>query len=202
MIAVLAASACAIDTPATAGAATVSMATRTETGPKPPDYQVPIMGIEGDAGAERIELTSATRVGGDVRAGTGCTQSRPDLVDCPFAVDITVRLGAGDDRLTAVSLMTPLSADGGPGADTLRSEGGRVSLSGGDGDDVLRAAGPEVSLVGGPRRRSSADGIGGERGVAGRGGVGRGRPARGRGPHPHRNRHVGRAVQLRLPGQG
>ena len=149
--AVVAASAlaCAIAVPASAQAATVSMSTRGETAPKGPDYQVPIIVIEGDAGAERIALESATRVRGDVRAGAGCTQSRPDLVDCGFAVDISVRLGAGDDRLTAVSMTTPLSADGGPGADTLRSEGGRVSLSGGDGDDVLRAVGPGVSLVGG-----------------------------------------------------
>ena len=125
------------------------MTTRSEPAPKGPDYQVPILVIEGDAGAERIDLESATRVRGDVRAGTGCTQSARDRVDCGAAVDISVRLGAGDDRLIVASMTIPLSADGGPGADVLESRGGGVSLAGGDGDDALSAVGPGATLAGG-----------------------------------------------------
>ena len=149
--AIVAASALAltIAVPASAPAATVSITTRSETAPKGPDYQVPVLVIEGDAGAERIELESATRVRGDVRAGAGCTQSGRDRVDCGSAADIVVRLGAGDDRLITASMTTPLSADGGAGADVLESRGGGLSLSGGDGDDALRALGLDVSMVGG-----------------------------------------------------
>jgi hypothetical protein len=150
-VAVLAASALvwAIAVPAAAPAATVSMGTRSETAPKGPDYQVPVVLIAGDASAESVELTSATRVRGDVRAGAGCTQSAPDQVDCGFAVAISVTLGAGDDRLVAAAMTTPLAADGGPGADALESQGASASLSGGDGDDALRSDGSRAALVGG-----------------------------------------------------
>ena len=138
----------AIAVPSPATAATVAMATRSETAPKGPDYQVPVMSIAGDAGAERIEI-AGTRVRGDVRAGAGCTQSAPDQVDCGLAVDISVHLGDGDDHFVAAAMTTPLSVDGGPGADVLASEGGTARLSGGDGDDALRALGTGAWLSGG-----------------------------------------------------
>ena len=50
-----------------------------------------------------------------------------------------VELGAGADSLSATELTLPVTADGGPGDDTL--DGGRASdaLDGGDGADTAAA---------------------------------------------------------------
>jgi Ca2+-binding RTX toxin-like protein len=72
--------------------------------------------------------------GAPVQAGAGCRQVDAGTVECTAATVGPVRLGDGDDRLTARSAQ----AWGGQGADVLSVEFGR--LEGGGGGDVLTGA--------------------------------------------------------------
>ena len=119
--------------------------------------------FEAAAGeANRVSVTTAPGVfrladaGADISPGFGCRSLAANAVECERrgVERLTVRLGDGDDRLTAnVGISTTLSggdgddliegteADdlirGGPGADTILGGDGFDTLSGGTGADVL-----------------------------------------------------------------
>ena len=73
------------------------------------------------------------------------------VVDHMVAAGTVVELaaGAGRDSVKAIGANTRLTADGGPGDDTLRSEGGGDVLRGGAGDDELLGNGGADVLEGG-----------------------------------------------------
>jgi Ca2+-binding RTX toxin-like protein len=87
--------------------------------------------IEGDAvGSSRVRFVVRDETA-SLQAGDGCSQGDAGTVECSAATVGPLRLGDGDDRLTAFTGQ----AFGGEGADELSVRYGR--LRGGEGDDVL-----------------------------------------------------------------
>jgi hypothetical protein len=73
--------------------------------------------------------------------GRGCRREGERTVWCAThrATPIELRLGDGDDRLTAGDYEGPLAVDAGPGNDQVLTGHGSDVISGGDGDDAIAA---------------------------------------------------------------
>jgi Ca2+-binding RTX toxin-like protein len=125
---------------------------------------------DGDAGFDRVEINGSPTAG-DVfavrRNGARAAIDRTNLV--PFTVDFTAETlavtgGGGDDRLTVSPGLPGLlvTADGGPGNDSLTGAEEADSLAGGAGNDTLNGGGGSDLLDGqdGDDRLLARDGRG------------------------------------------
>lgn len=94
------------------------------------------------------DLSAADPVSGVFATGTGCANFNPALALCNGGgiTELSGDLGAGDDTLT---LDVPLNArlDGGSGADSLTTSGGRDVLAGKEGNDTARAGAGDDELL-------------------------------------------------------
>jgi hypothetical protein len=89
-------------------------------------------------------------------AGAGCEYSEiRDLVMCEPRSIVDVQLGAGDDRLTPLSIGGKSLADGGlsvdlgPGNDSFQGDGVKEQVNGGPGNDEIAGAQGDDVLSGG-----------------------------------------------------
>jgi hypothetical protein len=106
----------------------------------PPWYRIVLTGSPG----ERNRVTAVKPPEGEIvlsdsgaalEAGSGCRALSPNDVACRGDASVHVRLGDGDDSISVAG--TPLTADGGEGADSLNGGDGVDDLTGGPGDDRL-----------------------------------------------------------------
>ncbi len=77
--------------------------------------------------------------GGTLGPGAGCQADGPHQVKCgwPGVTSVSVDLGDGNDTLTTSLAITPITAHGGRGNDTLTGGGSSDTLDGGAGVDTL-----------------------------------------------------------------
>ena len=112
--------------------------------------------------ANAIVFEELDRANTIAHSGGDCQGSSPaNPVTCT-AGTVHVAAGEGDDsvQLPGTAPLT-VSADGGPGADTLVTAGGAQTLGGGAGDDYLAAGAGADSYLGGAGNDliSAADGV-------------------------------------------
>jgi uncharacterized delta-60 repeat protein len=135
------------------------------------DTRFGILTVLGSDRAESIRLLpSGSKVIVEVQTADGVTRTTatPTAPASSFSQTV-VYLGSGDDRLDSTALNRPVRADGGPGADTVRTGAGNDVLFGGIGDDLIAAGNGRNEVYGGEGDNRITTGTGADTIVAGGG---------------------------------
>lgn len=185
VLAVAAALAALLSTPAGAGAATARVAPEQIRGGEVVQYMVSLVDSGNEANRVTVVTTRETVVFRDesspIVATEGCTARSPSEVECAIPVRtgvptrIRVEGGGSDDSLAFVgdqpvaSLGQALGYElrGGDGNDTLQGGAIGEGLHGGPGEDRIVAGGGADVLLGGPGRDTLAGEAGNDRIVGG-----------------------------------
>jgi Ca2+-binding RTX toxin-like protein len=116
----------------------------------PPTYRIVLTGSPGEENRVTVVKPPEGEIvlsdsGAALEPGGGCRALTANEVACRRDASVDVRLGDGDDSVAMAG--TYLTADGGPGADTLTGAEFTDRLTGGPGDDRLNGGAGDDTLL-------------------------------------------------------